>query len=951
MLNQLFETIGSKTVSGKIAVALAGAMLVTSTPGCSRTFWREQADRDSYLAITEKLTDPRWELPRVDVTPDPRSRFYDPYNPDCEPTPPDDGAASVYMNWVDGWKGYKGWHKFGQLMSVENPQWLQYFGISPENVDPLTGELMGALPALENVSLPEAVELAQINNRDYQTEIENVYLAALAVTFQRFQFGVRYLGSNGVEPTSSVTGIGVPHGPGDRVIGGVAGGVSQLLPAGTQWAVEFANNTVWLFSGGSQTQSVSNLTFSIVQPLLFGAGRKVGLEGLTQTERNLLYEARVLARLRQEIFTSVVGGPTGFLQLLYSVQQIRNLRGNIGRLEEQIEKLLSQSARNKQFASVDNFEWPANAPQPENLPPVLRGKLIYEADLGRLRWRSLEDVTAAEIQALRVLGEDPNFQLAIDQLINTLQTDVTTLDVLNLQSSLANSTNQLRSLERGLQDDLDSYKLLLGLRTDMVFTIDDSMLKIFELIDPRLTELEERARDFVQSWGALDEDRPDLDQLRRNYVEFLALVDDVDRDGLNVVIEDQQKTRAHLPQRMQEVSEVDQKVLLSDLERGEALLEAARIQLQQLRESVVETGQGLRSNDLPDESVQDAYRELANFRESLVRLTQNLTVIQVSLRVELIEVQPFFIPLQEAVQVAIDNRVDLMNERAYVMDARRKVEIAANALLSNVNIVAEADVGTSGGNRPLDFRGSQTQLRAGFSFTAPLDQIDERNAYRVSLINYQRQRRQYMLAEDRVKQEVRNAWRQLFVLRQNLETLRRAVRIAALQYDSAVEQSNAPASAGASAGRSSGSGLAGNNLLNALNAILNAQNNLVQTYTNYERNRLNIYRDMGIMEIGEDGMWVDPFYRSLSNERYEKTLGPDENLDPRFGDSSGVGRSRVGSEQPAEGMVAVADGSVRVSQRSQESRAGDGQIRTVSGQSESTRFSRQPEKLYLDESR
>jgi len=922
----------------------ATCLLLTGFQGCSRSFWRDQADRDAYLAITEKLNDPRWQLPRIDVNADPRSRFYDPYDPDAEPAPPDDSAAAVYMNWVDGWQGYKGWHKFGDVMTVENPQWLENFGISAENVDALTGEVMGSLPELKNVTLPQAVELAQINNRDYQTEIEDVYLAALAVTYQRFQFGVRYLGVSGVEPGANTTATFVPHGPGDRVAAGMGAGVSQLLPAGTQWAVEFANNTIWLFSGGNQTQTMSNLSFSIVQPLLFGAGRKVGLEGLTQTERNLLYQARVLARVRQQIFTNVVGGSSGFLQLLYELQQIRNLKGNIGRLEEQIEKLLSQTARNKLFASADLEEWPADVPPPENLPAPLQNRLRFDPQIRRLYWSALEVVSDEEIQALRNLSPDPGFREAASQLIEILQSDVATLDVLTLQSSLASNTNDLRNLERGLQDDLDSFKIYLGLRTDMIFSIDSKMLKLFELIDPQLSTHEQQAKDFVDQWGALDEEHLQLEQLRRLYVEFLALVDEVSAKGMRVVIDDLARAKQELPRRLQEIPEEDRPLLISDVERAGALLDRVEEEMVKLRESVVETAQGLRESNLDPVLIRAKYKELGALREKLVGFTQNLTVIQISLRVELIQIQPFDIAQQLAVEIGVNNRVDLMNQRAIVMDARRKVEIAANALLSSVDIVVAGDINTPTARKPFDFRGERSQLRAGISFTSPLDQIDERNNYRLTLINYQRQRRAYMLAEDEVKQDIRNAWRQLFVLRQNLETSRRAVRIAALQYDAAVDQSNAPPDnrtiQGASSGKSSGSGLAGNNLLNALSSILRAQNNLVSTYMNYERNRLNIYRDMGIMEIGEDGMWVDPFYRRQVDESRDEQIRPNFDMDFIVPPAAGAGRSRLGGGNLDSGLVVLPDKIGSIPRRTEKSHSGDSPIRSVSRQSEHAGFSR-----------
>ncbi len=67
-------------------------------------------------------------------------------------------------------------------------------------------------------------------------------------------------------------------------------GVSQVLPTGGQIAVELVNSTLWVF-GSNGASSASSLGYSLTQPLLFNAGRKIALEPLTQAERNVLYEA------------------------------------------------------------------------------------------------------------------------------------------------------------------------------------------------------------------------------------------------------------------------------------------------------------------------------------------------------------------------------------------------------------------------------------------------------------------------------------------------------------------------------------------------------------------------------------------------------------------------------------------------------------------------------------
>ncbi|MGV2338750.1 MAG UNVERIFIED_CONTAM: hypothetical protein LVR18_33615 [Planctomycetaceae bacterium] len=89
MLNQFRQ----RSTQRKLALLLAGLAGFSGLSGCSRQFWRKQADRDSYSAISEKLNDKHWVVPRFDLDPDPRSRFYDPHDPDKIPLPPDDPTA------------------------------------------------------------------------------------------------------------------------------------------------------------------------------------------------------------------------------------------------------------------------------------------------------------------------------------------------------------------------------------------------------------------------------------------------------------------------------------------------------------------------------------------------------------------------------------------------------------------------------------------------------------------------------------------------------------------------------------------------------------------------------------------------------------------------------------------------------------------------------------------
>jgi hypothetical protein len=863
---------------------IGGLLLASAVPGCSRHFWRKQADLDVYDAVAEKLVDPRWDVPRVDVAADPRSRFYDPYDLDRPPLPPDDPTAHAYMHWVDGWEGYKGWHQFGDTLSVENPQWLANFGITSDMVDPISGQYdSDHLPAIQKLTLQQAVELSQIHSRDYQSQIEDVYLAALDVTFERFQFGVRYLGSFG-EPAAGLSSVVSPDGfsGNDGITGTSSFGISQVIPTGAQWMIELTNNTLWLFGGPNQTSTASLLSWSLTQPLWNGAGRKVILESLTLVERQLVYAIRDLARFRQQLFTDVVAssGSTSYLGLLQSRQQIINQQEYLRRLQQQALKLTAVSARGKELPSAalvdENGRIPDEPPPEIVIPPELQGLLFYFRNDRRLRWLPATEMTEAQAAQLQTLSDDPSFQAAARDLIRQVRVPVTSLDVLQILSQYNSAQNQLRNAERSFQDNLDAYKIQLGLPPTISVTLDESLLKQFELIDPALTELEQvvdiefseiYAESAPADLGILDVNVPppivDPSKVLDIAQQFSGMLLRVRESALELVRQEIKEVKTIIPHRLEGMPPDEQERLQIDVARDERLFDGIEVRLQTLEQQALEVEDALSAPRIAQDEVELRRSEIKDHQEELTRIVRGLSVIEVGLRTEMIELNEFDMTQEECLNYALENRVDLMNARAQVMDARRAVEVAANRLQAAMSLVAQGSFGNSSDTNPLDFSRDNTQVRFGVQFKAPLDQITERNNYRAALINYQRERRAYMLFEDGVKQQVRRALRGLLVQRRNLETARAAIRRSAQQYDAQNEQTDDPARA-AQQGSSSGTG--GLQVLNALNSILNAQNQLLSTWIDHERNRLNIYRDMGMMEIGPDGLWSDPFYSNVSNE-------------------------------------------------------------------------------------
>ncbi len=859
-----------ETLKPFFTMALVGLGIVVHT-GCSPTFWFDQANQDTYDILAENANDPAWEVPRFDVEPDPRSRFYDPYDPNHEPLPPDDPAANIYMHWLKCKQGYKSWHKFGRALSIENPDWLVQYGLNPElsaEVAASGNALEGTeLPALNEITLREAIDIANINSRNYQFEIENLFLAALDLTFGRFQFDVRYLGVGGQNPTARLNRRRRRNGRQELDLASRIG-INQVLPTGAQWAVEIANNTLWLFSGSNQTSSVSLLSYSLVQPLLLGAGRKVVLNNLTQDERNVLYQTRTLARFRKEFFTDTVGGNNGFLQLLQQLQVILNERGNIRRLERQVEVLRALSSQKPSVQSERLDQLPPNWV----LPPELVDKLEFDDEKNMLSWNG--EMTEEQEKLLLALSDEEDYQAAANELVQRIRTEVVTLDVAQLESQLAQSINSLRTLERRFQDSLGGFKIFLGLPPNMPMSIEDSLLKPFELIDPILPQIEQEIYDYVEVWAKVYvEDWEDPNLVPPTTAELMEVVEGLQEllrklktDATLTLEQDIKNVESLLSDNQEGVSEdllaLRQRRFQSDEDRERVrkstandirLYSGVRKRIQNIQSRLEGLKTFLSEDQLTNIQKKKIILEMAELREQMLQISQGMQVIEIGLRVEMITLEPFDMGLSEVVRVGLDNRLDLMNQRGFVMDARRLMEVRSNSLEAVLNVVVDGDVSTPiGQNKPVDFSGSRANFRAGVEFTAPLSLVQERNAYRESQIDYQRQRRTFMAAEDNIKFGIRQSWRELSVLRQNFETSRVQIRLAALQYDNAVESALDPSKAG---------GNQGLNLLNALSTVLRAQNSLISNWVNYEQNRLNIYRDMGIMEIDENGIWKDDFYQ------------------------------------------------------------------------------------------
>jgi hypothetical protein len=112
--------------------------------------------------------------------------------------------------------------------------------------------------------------------------------------------------------------------------------------------------------------------------------------------------------------------------------------------------------------------------------------------------------------------------------------------------------------------------------------------------------------------------------------------------------------------------------------------------------------------------------------------------------------------MDQAIDLAKSSRLDLQNQLGQVTDNWRKVWVAANGLRGVFNINATANIGSDPlFLHPLNFASDASLYTVGFQFDSPLNRLAERNAYRASLITFQRAKRAYQALSDTVEQQVR----------------------------------------------------------------------------------------------------------------------------------------------------------------------------------------------------
>ncbi|NBT62027.1 MAG: hypothetical protein EBT02_09660, partial [Planctomycetia bacterium] len=302
---------------------LLGISLAILMPGCSRRFFRNRADNEVHQILATKDKYANWKLEQFHLLPDPRARFATAGNQDRPAMPPDDPASMAMApnpqkpgkygighmegsGYIDLLSQYDSENRSAVAIKapkeIDAPFKLVSFkqdGINYlDNLDPdkgpfdsmgLTykGDPAGRYDHPFLIKLEQSCELGLVNSRDFQFRRENVYLAALPVTLQRFAFAAQFY-ANEVAIRERANSETVANNTNRWNVASEAG-FTKTFSTGALLLFRYANSIVvdMAGNGGTQIRTPSALSLDLFQPLFRGGGRAVTLEPLTLAERNL----------------------------------------------------------------------------------------------------------------------------------------------------------------------------------------------------------------------------------------------------------------------------------------------------------------------------------------------------------------------------------------------------------------------------------------------------------------------------------------------------------------------------------------------------------------------------------------------------------------------------------------------------------------------------------------
>ncbi|MBL8730959.1 MAG: TolC family protein [Planctomycetes bacterium] len=207
-------------------------------------------------------------------------------------------------------------------------------------------------------------------------------------------------------------------------------------------------------------------------------------------------------------------------------------------------------------------------------------------------------------------------------------------------------------------------------------------------------------------------------------------------------------------------------------------------------------------------------------------------------------VTEFRLDEQEAIELALARRYDYRTNVDEVEDAGRRVVVAEDALRMSLDFTAALNVPAEAGPG-LNLDWSKVNWSAGFELDLALDKLVERNAYRSALISFDSAMRARENAADGIASAIRTALRNIESAFASYTIQVEALKLAETRVESTSELY--------AAGRTGAL-----DVLDAKDALLQAQLNKTSAIIDYAIARLELVRDLEGLALEAQGLRFDP---------------------------------------------------------------------------------------------
>ena len=709
------------------------------------------------------------------------------------------------------------------------------------------------------LSLEDLLEIAVRDSREYQTQKELLYRAALRLSLERFDYQLKF------SPTGNGTAVDWVHqndaGITENSLGVASGAaVEKVLSTGGTILARFANDVVLTFNGpaGFATDVSSELFAEITQPLL---QRDIVFERLTQAERDVVYAARDYARFRKRFFRDIA---SSYYRLLLTYRSIEidmldffsNQRGfDRARSEYRLGQRLPRF-------QVDQFEQNAL----NSRSRVIRSCNQLEQSFDELKLRlgvppetpinldltELEIITAgdevtvaAELaqRAFRSLQFEVN-QPGQSQFGETgpgEQTQADRAQTVNSAFQLAQKLQLLFELQAEQEDETESELVRSATQLTNKLQVEAAKIKVADnRRELRRALTAERAPSVI-----------DLYPYRINLVQSLLEFGDLYAEAYN---SGQNAKSARVAERYETLQQnVDLAYRQLD---GAELLAAVEEYAKEAEILLQDVEQAVRAEEQLDAS--------SLVRDSLL-LAEELQTTNAG------GLAPIDIDVDDAMLTALVTRFDLMNQRGVLADAWRQIKLTGDDLRSILNLRASQSIRTDPTNdNPFDFTFDESQTRLGLTFDAPLNRRAQRNAYRFALINYNLALRNLMQAEDEIKFAIRSDLRNLQLDREQYAIAVAGAALASDRRFSTRKQLDLNVQ-----------GITARDFLEAQTAYTASLNGVASAHIDYILDRIDLFLDLELLQVDEFAFWPD---------LYNESLQPEMRLQPPSGSGPAYGR-------------------------------------------------------------